>query len=331
MTCKMFKHLPIMLALSLLPACSGQEYTEVVGILEWDRLELTAEANEPIIEIHAREGERLAAGQVILQLDPSLTLTQRNEAEAARAQAAARLAELKRGPRPELIEAARARLRGTESELQRAVAEYQRIDALVYKQLSTAEALDSARAQRDRLYAERDAARAELEALLAGTTAEELQQAEGALNQTEARLQTLEIILQRLTLRAPREGVLDALPYELGERPPAGAVIAVMLSGQAPYARVYVPEPSRANINQGTFAQIYVDGVSEAFSGQVRTISRDAVFTPFYSLTERDRSRLSYLAEVELADKAPKVLTLSSGIPVRVVFPITGIQAQKRE
>jgi HlyD family secretion protein len=321
MTRRMFKHLPIMLASSLLLACEGQQYTEVVGILEWDRLELTAEANEPIIEIHIQEGETLAAGQVILQLDPSRTLAQRNEAEAARAQAAAKLAELERGPRPELIEAARARLRGTESELQRAVAEYQRIHALVEKQLSTAEALDSARAQRDRARAERDAARAELEALLAGTTVEELQQAEGALNQTEARLQTLEITLERLTLRAPREGVLDALPYELGERPAAGAVIAVMLAGQTPYARVYIPEPSRAHINQGTPARVYVDGISEAFSGRVRTISRDAVFTPFYSLTERDRSRLSYLAEVELTDGASEVRTLSSGIPVKVVFP----------
>lgn len=304
-------------------ACGEQNHTEVVGILEWDRLELIAETNEPIVEIHAHEGDLLEAGQAILQLEPRRTQAQLAEAEAAREQAAARLAELKRGPRAELIEEARARLRGTESELSRATAEYQRTRTLVEKQLSTAEALDSVRTQRDRAQADRDAARAELEALLAGTTVEELQQAEAALAQTAARLQALNITLERLTLRAPREGRLDALPYELGERPAIGAVVAVMLAGQAPYARVYVPEPLRAHVSQGTPAKIFVDGIEHAFNGRVRTISRDAVFTPFYSLTEQDRSRLSYLAEVELNGtdpQDPEVQQLSSGIPLKVVF-----------
>jgi HlyD family secretion protein len=324
----MIKQLSIMLMSSLLLACGGRDDVEVVGILEWDRLELIAEAGEPIIEILAQEGDTLDEGQVILQLDPRRTLAQRAEVEAARAQAAARLAELKRGPRPELIKEARARLQGAESELQRALAEYQRIAILVEKRLSTPEALDSARAQRDRARADRDAARAELEALLAGTTAEELQQAEAALAQTEARLQTLDITLERLTLSAPREGRLDSLPYELGERPAAGAVIAVMLASQTPYARVYVPEPSRAHINQGAPAQVYVDGIAQPFDARVRIISRDAAFTPFYSLTEHDRSRLSYLAEVELTASDPKVRQLSSGIPVTVVFPQVQADAQ---
>lgn len=326
MTKIMNKHLLIMLMAPLLFACGGKDYTEVVGILEWDRLELTAEASEPIIEILAHEGDPLAVGQVILQLDPQRIRAQLAEAEAARAQAAARLAELKRGPRPELIEQARARLHGTESELQRATAEYQRISTLVEKRLATAEALDSARAQRDRARADRDAARAELEALLAGTTVEELQQAEAALAQTEARLQALNIALDRLTLRAPQAGRLDTLPYELGERPPTGAVIAVMLAGQAPYARVYVPEPLRALVNQGTPAKVFIDGIEQPYDAHVRTISRDAVFTPFYSLTEQDRSRLSYLAEVELSGSEPQ--TLSSGIPVRVIFPHSEERAQ---
>lgn len=326
MTKKMNNHLSIALMSLLLCACGNQDHTEVVGILEWDRLELTAEANEPITEILTHEGDALAAGQVILQLDTRRTKAQLAEAEAARAQAAARLAELKRGPRAELIDQARARLQGAESELQRAIAEYQRISALVEKRLAPAEALDTARSQRDRARADRDAARSELEALLAGTTAEELEQAEAALAQTEARLQALNITLERLTLRAPQPGRLDTLPYKLGERPPAGAVIAVMLAGRAPYARVYVPEPSRALVNQGTPAQVFVDGIEQPFDAHVRMISRDAVFTPFYSLTEQDRSRLSYLAEVELNGTGSQ--TLSSGIPVRVAFPHREEQAQ---
>jgi HlyD family secretion protein len=112
--------------------------------------------------------------------------------------------------------------------------------------------------------------------------------------------------------------VLDELPFELGERPPAGKVIAVLLAGQAPYARVYVPEPLRARLKTGSRARIQVDGIASPFDGQIRYISADASFTPFNSLTERDRSRLSYLAEVELSGGGVDVLP--GGLPVQVSF-----------
>lgn len=299
-------------------ACSSQEQPYAVGILEWDRIELTAEAHEPIIEILAREGALLEAGQPILRLDNRRTRTQLDEARAQHEQAAARLAELQRGPRSERIKEAQARLRGAESELVRAEAEFERIKSLIERQLTAAENLDSARTQRDRARADRDASHAALQELLAGTTVEELKQAEAVLAQAEARLSGLKISLERLTVTAPLKSRLDSLPYELGERPQAGATVAVLLAGESPYARVYVAETWRAHITQGTPARVLIDGISEPFQGSVRMISRDAVFTPFYSLTEKDRSRLSYLAEVEL--QGPKAQQLSSGVPLRVEF-----------
>jgi HlyD family secretion protein len=305
----------------LTTACDNSGQFEVSGLLEWDRIELIAEANEPIIEILAYEGERLQDGQAILQLDPARTQAQRDEAEAARVQAAARLAELKRGPRAELIDEAQARLRGAKSTLTTRQTEFKRMQALIERKLASNEALDLARSARDAAKAERDAAQANLAALLTGTTVEELQQAQAGLDQAEARVRVLNITLERMTVKAPQAGLLDTLPYELGERPRAGDVVAVMLTGQKPYARVYVPEPHRAMINHQTKTIVMVDGIEEPFAGKIRLISRDAAFTPFYSLTERDRSRLSYVTEVELLDTRAEALT--SGIPLRVEFNTT--------
>jgi HlyD family secretion protein len=302
-------------------ACGSQELPYAVGILEWDRIELSAEINEPITEILAHEGDMLEAAQPILKLDSRRVQAQLDEAFAFREQAAARLAELQRGPRSERIKEAQARLRGTESELMRAEAEFQRVKSLIEKRLAAAEALDAARTQQDRARADRDGSHAALQELLAGTTVEELKQAEAALNQADARLRVLKITLERLTVLAPRSGRLDSLPYELGERPQTGDTVAVLLAGDSPYARVYVAETWRAQITQGTPANILIDGMDKAFSGRVRMISREAVFTPFYSLTEKDRSRLSYLAEIELQE--PEAQKLSSGIPLRVEFIVT--------
>jgi HlyD family secretion protein len=308
----------ISLCAILLTACDSGERFEVSGLLEWDRVELIAEAGEPIIELIATEGERLQAGQAVLQLDPRRTQAQRDEAEAAWAQATARLAELKRGPRAELIDQAQARLLGAKSALETRQTEYERVQALIERKLASNEALDLARSTRDSAKAERDVAQASLAALLAGTTIEELQQAEAAVQQADARLRSLNITLERMTVKAPLDGLLDSLPFKLGEHPRVGDVVAVMLAGQKPYARVYVPEPYRAQVNHQTTTTVRVDGIEEPFTGKVRMISSDAAFTPFYSLTQRDRSRLSYVAEVELQEERATALT--SGVPLKVEF-----------
>jgi hypothetical protein len=49
-------------------------------------------------------------------------------------------------------------------------------------------------------------------------------------------------------------------------------------------------------------------GIDGTLRGTVRYVSAEATFTPYYSLTQRDRSRLSYLAEVVLDDRSARAL-----------------------
>jgi HlyD family secretion protein len=92
-----------------------------------------------------------------------------------------------------------------------------------------------------------------------------------------------------------------------------------MLADGAPYARVHVPQPMRSRVKAGMAALVRVDGFAEPFSGLLRYISAEAAFTPYYALTQKDRSRLSYLAEVTLTE--PDAVSLPTGIAVEVVFP----------
>lgn len=62
---------------------------------------------------------------------------------------------------------------------------------------------------------------------------------------------------------APRDGIVDSLPYEVGDEPPVGAPLAVLLVGKAPHARVYIPEPIRADVGVGQRARVFVDGLDE--------------------------------------------------------------------
>lgn len=291
----------------------------LVGTLERDRIEINAESWEILNEILVAEGDRVQTGQVLMQQDPARAAVQLEGAEASAQQASRRLAELERGPRSEEIAEARARLTGAESQLVLEIREHQRVTDLVARSLLSDSDLDRADNRRDQATANRDEARSRLEAMLVGTTIEELDQARANLAQAQATLRDRQLTLDRLQIRATRDGLVETLPFKQGDRPRAGDVVVVILAGRAPYARVYIPEKLRVFVESGMSATVRVDGLDKTFNGRVRKIASEAAFTPYFSLTERDRSRLSYLAEVTLTDKA--AADLPAGVPLEVDFP----------
>jgi HlyD family secretion protein len=194
--------------------------------------------------------------------------------------------------------------------------EYERQLDLVGRKLVSDSSVDRQRAARDGARAAQRASAARLEELTTGTRAEQIAQAKETLASREAAVHALEIDAARLDVVAPRAGLIDALPFELGEHPPAGAPVVVLLADGAPYARVYVPEPLRVRATAGTDVRVRVDGVANELAGRVRWVSSDAAFTPYYALTQKDRSRLSFLAEITLTDAAAE--RLPAGMPVEV-------------
>ncbi|MEE8138457.1 MAG: HlyD family efflux transporter periplasmic adaptor subunit [Thermoanaerobaculia bacterium] len=310
----------VSLVLVGLAGCDQQDSPlPLVGTLERDRLELVAEAQERIVEVMVTEGERVQKDQPLVRLEASVYEAQLEEARAARQRAEQRHAELVRGPRRERIQEARARLDGAADKLETERREYERIQKLVDDEVLTASDLDRAFAARQVALANHDRAAADLAELLDGTTPEELGQSQAALAETEAAVRRLELIADRLLIQAPRDGIIDALPYKLGERPPAGASVVVMLADTAPYVRLYVPEPLRARVSAGLEAQVTIDGVDRIYPGTVRYVASEASFTPYYSLTQRDRSRFSYVAEITLT--AEEARDLPTGLAVEVDFP----------
>ncbi len=308
------------LALATIAAGCDTDRSEViaVGTIERDRVELIAEASEPIVAMAVREGQTVAAGDVILALDERRAAADVARAEGARDGAMARLAELERGPRSERIDEARATVNGLKSVLDRDRRELDRARSLHRQGVLSQSATDGARTAFDSSRAQYERAVAELDALLTGTTPEEMAQARAAVAEAQGSLALARVRRERLTVRAPVDGRIDALPFELGEQPPTGAVVAVMLANSAPYARVYIPEAIRARVTDGSLAEVTVDGIDGTFVARVRTVAGDPVFTPFFALTERDRGRLAYLAELDLEDE--KAADLPVGIPAQAIF-----------
>ncbi len=304
----------------ILGACAkNDEPYRVVGQLESDRIEITAEFNEPITERPVKEGQWVSTGDVLYQQDTQRIESRIDEAAAVAKRVEAQLAEIVRGPRKELIAASRAELSGSEKELAFRQIEYARANKILTQQLGSEEQVDKAKASLDAAEANLKASRAKLEELLNGATTEELDQAEQLVNETRARLASLQIDFERYRTTAPTDSLVDSLLFEPGERPQPGQPIAILLSGKQPYARVYVPEPLRVKLRPGMRATVYADGLAEPVPGTIRWIASESAFTPYFALTERDRGRLSFIAKIDIDDRKER---LPDGIPVNVEFAI---------
>jgi len=300
-----------------LTGCDRQETTYMVGTLERDRIELKVESDEPIVSIHVADGQQVTGGDLVLVQDTARTQARLAQVSGQRDQAAARLAELIRGPREEVINEARAMLEAARVQRVNALANLERTQGVFDRGLSSEGRLDTASTTYKTAVASEKAATEALERLLNGTTVEELQQAEAVLEAADAQVVSAALDVSRTRIEAPGAGRVDKVLYQVGERPPRGTTIAVLLSADRSFARVYVPEHLRSQVQPGEHIDVRVDGVDKVFDGRVRWVSADAAFTPYFALTEHDRSRLSYLAEIDLEDAAD----LPSGIPLQADFP----------
>ncbi len=309
----------LLICLTLAGCSQPLSETPALGTLERDRIELTADTSEPIRRVLVREGDRVTAGQALLEQHTERVDAALARAEADESAALAALAEAEQGPRAQAISQGRARLVAAKSAADTARHELDRQKSLVQRNFSSANTVDILQGRYDEAVARVDEAEAALDELLEGTRNEIIDQARSRYAAASATVRDLRITRQRATLRAPIDGVIEAIPYELGERPAPGATTLAMLADKPVYARVHIPQLVRTRIQPGSQALVHVDSYAEALPATVRWVSKDASFTPYYALSQHDRTRLSFLAEIDLATEAAAELPI--GIPVEVVFP----------
>ncbi|MGI0119088.1 HlyD family secretion protein [Zooshikella sp. RANM57] len=307
----------ILLVLLVLSACTDDHH-RVFGVIERDRLTLTAPVNELIAEVLVHEGQQVKAGQVLIRLDATAAKARVQQAEAELARTQAALEELKNGARVEDLAQAQAEVAGAEATLTEAESQLIRTQRLFQKKLVADRDLDVAKASRDNAKAVLDSANERLRELENGTRSEQLAQGCAAVDAAKAHLAEAQKALADLTLVAAKKARVDVMPWREGDRVAAGTQLIVLLATDRPYVRAYLPETYLTKIKAGDHLPLYIDGQTQPIDGVVRTIRSQPAFTPYYALNERDRARLMYLTDIDLGKEGAD---LPTGLNLEVAVP----------
>jgi multidrug resistance efflux pump len=239
-----------------------------------------------------------------------------------------KLQSLIEGPRPEEREAARARVRLAQAQLDLAKTTYERNTTLYERGKGTvsretldraSEDLKSAQANKEVRYQELQlmekgtreediaAAKAELEEarqawqlLVNGFRPEDIEQAKAAVDAAQAALDVLRAAREELEIKSPTEGTVETLELQPGDLVAAGAPVLSMLDVNLLWVRAYVPE-SRPGVQKGRQLRVTVDSFpGESFEGVVQFVARQAEFTPSNVQTPEERSKQVFRVKVGL-------------------------------
>jgi HlyD family secretion protein len=167
--------------------------------------------------IGVEKGDRVKKDQVLVRLDNTEYRAQVEQARGAMEAAAARLAQLQTGSRPEEIQQARARADETEANLRNAQTNYDRTRGLDRDGVVSKQELDRARDQLDMARAQAEQARKNHELVRQGPRREEIDQGRALLEQARGALRYYETMLEATEIRSPIDGTVLERLVETGE------------------------------------------------------------------------------------------------------------------
>ncbi len=299
----------------LLPERDDDGVLRLYGNVDIRELELSFRQPGRLLSMAFDEGDAVAAGEVMAQLDAEPYREQLAAAQAELAAARAGLHKLERGNRPQEIEQARESVNQAQAGYSEANRNFERQAALLESGASSERTVDAARAARDQAAARLAAARSALALAEEGFRSEDIAAGQARVAAAEAALAQARTALADTELVAPSDATVIARIREPGSMV-ASATPVYSLSLRDPvYVRAYISEPDLGRIAPGAPVRVYTDSSDKAYPGQIGFISPRAEFTPKTVETTDLRTDLVYRLRVVVADADQG---LRQGMPVTI-------------
>jgi len=245
------------------------------------KVEIKSKVAGQVAKLLVDVGDKVEKGQLLIQLDTTDMERERAQAEADRASAAARLAMLKAGARPEEIAEARAQVTQAEATYDRAKADYARSQEAVKAGTITPREAESAQSDSDATRAQLAAAQSRLKKLVAGSRREEILEAQAQLDKANVHLKAMEDQLSYASIRSPMAGTVIKRGIEAGEMVSPGVSATAQGTSMLTIAdldRLIIA----SNLNQidvgkvrkGQHVEVRVDSApGNVFGGEIRKVA----------------------------------------------------------
>lgn len=291
---------------------------KLYGNVEIREVQLGFRVGGRIAQLLVDEGDTVAPGQVLAQLDTRPLEDKLAQADARLAGASALASRDVNGSRPQQVLEAQAVLASAEAALVEAKRQLARRESLVDKGFISRAEVQTAEAGVDAARARTDAARAALSLAQEGTRGEDQAASQANRSAIQAERQAVTTDLSDAVIRAAEPGQVLTRAREVGAIVQPGQTVMTLALTQPVRVRAYVAEPDLPKIRPGQSVKVRVDGTDQQWDARIGFISAVAEFTPKTVQTEQLRTDLVYRVRLTVNDPKGQ---LRQGQPVTVILP----------
>ncbi|MCJ2177770.1 efflux RND transporter periplasmic adaptor subunit [Novosphingobium album (ex Hu et al. 2023)] len=277
------------------------------GNVDVRQVSLAFDGSGRIEAVHAEEGDRVKAGDLLAVLDTQTLSLEAAQAEARVGADRQNLLRMQNGSRPEEIAQARERLAAAQADATRAAADLARLREVAAntggKGVSDQE-IDRAASAAKASKAQADQASEALQLTIKGPRTEDVEAAKAQLKASQAAFALYRHRIDQGELHAPEDAVVRSRLAEVGDMASPQRPVFELALTSPKWVRVYVNETDLGKVKPGMAAQVTTDSAPDKpVPGKVGYISSVAEFTPKSVETEELRTALVYEVRVRVDDK----------------------------
>ncbi|MFZ5668549.1 MAG: HlyD family secretion protein [Pseudomonadota bacterium] len=285
------------------------------GYIEGEALYLSSSTAGAVSQVSVVRGQRVAAGQPLFALDAGPLVAQRDRARAALAEAEARLADARKGLRPQELAVTDAQAAAARAALREAKAEFDRIEPLVRQGVYAPARLDMARAARDAAQANLRAATGQRGAQTLGARPDAVRAAEAQVDQARQALAEAQALLDRTSQSAPADARVEDVFFQSGEWAAANQPVVALIPDDRVKVRFYAPQRQLSSFRVGQRIAFGCDGCPAGLTATIDYISPRPEFTPPIIYSRESRDRMVFM--VEARPTTPRDLNPGQPVDVR--------------
>jgi HlyD family secretion protein len=273
---------------------SGSAAT-IVGVVRATEVRVEPEVDGQLVSIAVEKGAHVHTGDVLARLSAVELTAQADQARAALASATATRNNVYVGVRQEQVASLKAEIAKANARLEYAQLQLTRTSTLARQSFESQQALDQAENDAASARADVAEAQANYDAAVAGPTREERAIADTQVQAAAAALEVLERRLEKMTLRAPADGVVSVIAAEVGENIRAGQPILMVEAAGEQWLSFNVREDHLSGLSIGKTVSVMrngADGAIKAVINELRPIGTFATWQAERVIGDHDRNTL---------------------------------------
>jgi HlyD family secretion protein len=247
------------------PATTSETIVAAEGLVEpaSENISLSSAVSGLITRLYVKTGDHVRAGDPLFSLDDRELVADLGVKRAALAAAQARLAKLEQAPRWEEVPPAEAKVAEAKALLADAEVQVCLIESVTDKRAVSVEDVQRRRLNYEAAKARLRQAEKALALLKAGTWSADLAIAKTDVEQAAAAVQQDEINIDRLTMRAPMDGMVLQNKVRLGQYAQVGPLsepLMIFGAGKGLHVRAAIDENDAWRVYPGTPAVAHLRG-----------------------------------------------------------------------